>query len=58
MHNRLHHKKLAHAGKVGMAAEGTYHMCEIAGAHSGVLIAAGVLLLMLVVRACTGVPLD
>ena len=49
-----HGKKLAHTGKIGVAAEGLYHAAELAGAHSGTLIAAGVLLVLLIAKVMTG----
>jgi hypothetical protein len=49
-----HGKKLAHTGKIGVVAEGVYHGAELLGAHSGTLIAAGVLLALLIVKVATG----
>ena len=49
-----HGKHVAHIGRLGIFGEISYHTAEIMGAHSGVLVAAGILITIQAIRVLTG----
>jgi hypothetical protein len=51
----IHHGRVCErVGKVGIFGEMSYHAAELAGMHTGVLVAAGILITVYAARVAAG----
>jgi hypothetical protein len=50
--SKVHHAPAI--ARASVATEATYHACELCNAHTGLMVAAGLLLLLLAVRVIAG----